>query len=94
MGKFTFRFLIGALITFAMIICVGCSKETQTRSITWINADGSIIATETVAVDYNPLTRALPEDCNDWHYTGWQLSHSGAIIECSATRVAKQHFVW
>ena len=68
--------------------------EKHTSFVTWLDADGSIIATEQVPEDYDPSTRALPKDSSSWHYTGWQLTHSGDIIVCSATRVAMKHYIW
>ena len=82
------------LIALLLLSCTGCFFEEKTISVTWVDADGSIIASQTVAENYDPSTRELPDGGNDWQYTGWQITHSGDIVVCSATRVAKHHFVW
>lgn len=94
MCKRLWRTLTILFITLLLLNHAGCATEKVMTYVTWLDADGSIIATETVAEPYDPLSRPLPEDNNNWHYTGWQLSHSGDIVVCSATRVANRHFVW
>lgn len=87
---------IAATIVAAALLlsCTGCLAEKPTIVATWVDADGSIIATQSVSSDYDPSTRALPEDDNHWHYTGWQVTRSGDVVVCSANRVAKRHLVW
>lgn len=94
MQKNTRRIFAGVLIALMLFGCTGCSKEEEKVSVTWVDADGSIITTESVAADYDPLTRELPDGGTQWHYTGWQRTHTGDVIVCTATRVAKRHFVW
>lgn len=88
------RILIAMLLLCMLLCWSGCAEKEQTVHVTWLDADGSIIATQQVAEDYDAATKALPEDSDRWHYTGWQLTHSGDMIVCSALRVAKRHLIW
>ena len=90
MHKRIFYTLAAVIILVLLITGTGCTTENALAHVTWLDADGSIIAVDMVAEDYDPTSRPLPEDSKDWHYTGWQLTHSGAVAVCSATRVANQ----
>lgn len=94
MNNLTKRILIILSVLLLLLSNAGCSAPETSISVTWVDADGSILATETVPSDYDPCARQLPDGGNQWHYTGWQLTNSGDIVVCSATRVARQHFVW
>lgn len=94
MHKRIHRTLAAIMILILLIVSSGCAAEETIVHVTWLDADGSILAVDAVAEDFDPTSRPLPEDSNDWHYTGWQLTHSGAVAVCSATRVANRHFVW
>ena len=94
MYKWKCRFFVGMLLMFLLLIGSGCVAEEQTVCVTWVDADGRTIATEQVVESYDPASRELPEDSDEWHYTGWQQTHSGESIVCSALRVANRHFIW
>ena len=88
------RILLAMLLMCMLLVWSGCAEKEQMVHVTWLDADGSIIATELVAESYDAATRELPKDSDQWHYTGWQLTHSGDMIVCSALKVAKRHFIW
>lgn len=73
---------------------VSCSNSKHKVFISWIDTDGTLIASTTVTSDYDPAERDLPNDSDSWHYTGWTISQSGNIIVCTAKRVAKKHIIW
>ena len=82
------------LLLSTLIVFVGCDVSKKKSSISWFDTDGTLIATETANSSYDPLSRPLPADTPEWHYTGWTISKSGNITVCTATRQSKNQIVW
>ena len=74
--------------------CISCNNVKHEVFVTWIDTDGTLIESQTVALDYDPTERTLPSDNDSWHYTGWTISQSGNVVVCTAKRVAKKHIIW
>ena len=74
--------------------CISCSNARREVFVSWMDTDGTLIESKTVASDYNPTERALPSDSDSWHYTEWTMSQSGNVIVCTAKRVSKTHIIW
>ena len=72
----------------------GCGLSKKDVTVTWFDTDGTSIETAAVSSSYDPNTRALPDDTDLWHYTGWTVSKSGNVTVCTAVRVAKTRIVW
>ena len=75
-----------------LLFCVSCSDNSYT--ITWNDADGTVIETKKASNIYDPTVHDLPADTDLWHYTGWVTSNIGNDIICTAKREKKQHIVW
>lgn len=82
-------FLVMLGVTLCLSSCTGAKKN-----VSWFDSDGSLIVTEEVAEDYDPSERELPEDSDQWHYTGWTVTESGDVTVCTANRSAKTNLVW
>ncbi len=90
-------FFVGRYLGLLLIFCIlatfwGCGVEKNT--VSWFDTDGSLIITESKPADYDPATRELPPDTDEWHYTEWTVTESGNVTVCTAKRVAKTNFVW
>ena len=92
--KYIKRIVLIAVVSALLMTCVSCGNRKNDVFVTWMDTDGSLIESQTVASDYDPTVRILPSDNDSWHYTGWTITQSGNIIVCTAKRVAKNHIVW
>ena len=81
------------LFLFLFVFLIGCEEEKQ-LTVTWLNTDGSLIETTEAKYDFDPNQKTLPQDTNEWHYTGWMVSRSGNVVVCTATRVPKIKVIW
>lgn len=81
------------LFLFLFVFLIGCEEEKQ-LTVTWLNTDGSLIETTEAKYDFDPNQKTLPQDTNEWHYTGWMISRSGNVVVCTATRVPKIKVIW
>ncbi len=86
-------FLIILSMLFSLFGCATTSQK-EKISVSWFDADGSLIATEVIDADTSPSYRNLPSDTDLWHYTGWSISKSGNVTVCTATRQAKTQVIW
>lgn len=88
------RTITVVMILLLILGCISCVTEKAKICVTWLDSDGSVIANEIVVENYDPTSRELPKDSNEWHYTGWQQTQSGDVVVCTAVRKAKNSFVW
>ena len=62
---------------------------------TWLDADGTVLHTETVYGDTPLPQKALPADTTRWHYTEWEkISSTENAVTYRACRVAKMQVTW
>lgn len=76
-----------------LLSLMGCNKN-PTVSASWFDADGVLLRTEVIDQDCNPTLEPLPQDTDQWHYTGWSVSRSGNIIVLTAMRVGRTKVSW
>ena len=81
-------------LLIAFFLFTGCSLFEEKIEISWFDTDGELIESATFPVGYDPASRELPEDSDEWHYTEWTVTQAGQITVCTAKRVAKSHIVW
>lgn len=62
--------------------------------VTWLDADGTVLHTETVAPDQKPAVYPLPLDNEDWIYSGWQEEERDGGLVYTAGRIAKTKVYW
>ena len=90
------RFVAGSicfLVILNLTLCLSSCRSTK-KTVSWFDSDGSLITTEEVSADYDPSERELPDDSDEWHYTGWTVTESGNVTVCTANRAAKTNLVW
>ena len=100
--KYSYRICCLVLVLCICSLSLGCNNSSLAEhtnaspqnSISWFDADGMLLATETTDADYDPTTKELPSDTDLWHYTGWTLSKSGNITVCTAKRLSKTKVIW
>ncbi|MBP3320956.1 MAG: trypsin-like peptidase domain-containing protein [Clostridia bacterium] len=62
--------------------------------VTWVDADGTLLEYEKKPSSYDPANRPLPEDSDEWHYTGWNIVREDGETRCTALRVQKLCVKW
>ncbi len=82
-----------ALLIVVMLLA-GCSFFGEKIEVSWFDTDGELIESLTVSEDYDPASRELPEDTDEWHYTEWSVTQAGNVTVCTAKRVPKSYIVW
>ena len=81
------------LIIFVCTVLFGCISD-EKYYVTWKDADGSLIEYSTINSDYDPSSRELPFDDDEWQYTGWNVIKTENRIECTALRIKKIKIQW
>lgn len=69
------------------------ANRVEKNYVVWLDGDGSILYEE-YALDGNVSPKELPNDTEQWHYTGWKQTTSGKSITYVAERIEKAHVVW
>lgn len=62
--------------------------------VTWMDADGTVLHTETVNPGEKPAVYPLPLDNEDWIYSGWQEEERDGGLVYTAGRIAKTKVYW
>ena len=91
---FVSKVLCLLLCLFLLLALFACEKKEAKISVAYFDADGEHLTTEWVLPDYDPASRPLPEDTEEWHYTKWEVTLSGDITVCTAKRVAKTKVIF
>ncbi|MBO4940571.1 MAG: trypsin-like peptidase domain-containing protein [Clostridia bacterium] len=87
-----FSTFLALIMAFSFSSCSIPKKNTI--SVTWMDADGSLIEKSYIEKSEDFEERALPLDNDTWHYTTWKIVSSGDVIICVAQRVKKLHYIW
>ena len=82
------------LLLLALVLLTGCFSFEEKVEISWFDTDGELIESASFVKSYDPTSRELPEDSDEWHYTEWSVTQAGQVTVCTAKRVAKSHIVW
>ena len=83
------RFAVALCFLFVLALFVGC-----TTTVTWQDADGSVLETMLPEKDEAIPERPLPADNDDWHYIGWTEIIEDNQITYVAERIAKTKVTW
>ena len=83
------RFAVTLCFLFVLALFVGC-----TTTVTWQDADGSVLETMLPEKDEAIPERPLPADNDDWHYIGWTEIIEDNQITYVAERIAKTKVTW
>ena len=88
--------IIGLItILFCLLISsISCASSENEYYVTWKDTDGTLLEHSIVYSDYDPSLRKLPDDNDQWQYTGWNVIKSGNRIDCTALRLKKSKIQW
>lgn len=79
------------ILLVAFTIFTACASF----SVTWLDADGTVLYTESTSKNDEIPQKNLPPDTDQWHYTGWQkITSDKKGVTFLAERVAKSHVIW
>ena len=79
--KWLVKRILVFIVVFAVILgCVACSSNSDNYYVTWKDTDGTLLEYLIVDSEYDPSLRDLPDDNEQWQYTGWNIIKSGLII--------------
>ena len=93
--KWLVKRILVFIVVFAVILgCVACSSNSDNYYVTWKDTDGTLLEYLIVDSEYDPSLRDLPDDNEQWQYTGWNIIKSGNRIECTALRLKKSKVQW
>ena len=93
LNKITQKLLLVTLILLTVISLFGCFEEKA--DIIWQDSDGEVL--NTVQLPYSKASSAtfpLPEDSNEWHYTGWKEISTSTGFAYIAQRLPKTKHIW
>lgn len=62
--------------------------------VTWLNADGTVLHTESVIPGEKPAVFPLPLDDEDWIYSGWTEEERDGALFYTAGRIPKTKAYW
>lgn len=81
------------IMVFVLMLNASCSLGKK-EYVVWNDADGTLIEHATVKSDFDPSTKELPKDSDQWHYTGWNIAKTEEKTVCTALRVKKTKVKW
>lgn len=81
--------LLSCLFVF-LLLFTACGGTT----VTWVDADGTVLYTEELEKDATISERELPSDNDEWHYIKWTGIQGNGSVTYVAERVAKTKITW
>lgn len=84
-------FLVALSFLFCFLLA-SCASEV---TVTWFDADGTVLYTETILDDQQIPQKDLPQDTDEWHYTAWEKKDiSENILAFFAKREEITKVIW